>query len=452
MKIIIAGGGKVGAKLTRMLSAEEHEIVLIDSKSKVAGETVNQFDVMTVQGNCASVEVLEQANVEEAELLIAVTGTDEVNLLCCLTAHYMNKEIHTIARIRSPEYSGQISRMRGAFALSMVVNPEMQAAREIDRLLRFPGFLKRDTFARNRVEIVELRVNEDSVLDGLSLSSLENVAKCKVLVCTVLRNGNAVAPDGSFVLKEGDRIFVTAPTYNLSLLLKNLGILPRKVKKVLICGGGRLSYYLAMMLQKSGMGVKLVEKNYERSVELAKLFPKADIVCGDATDWSFLESEGVSHYDAVVALTGMDEMNMVISLYGGKSGVPQVITKLVHMQSSVLGDLPLGSIIDPKELCSNLIVKYVRSLTNQDCAAITVHSIADGQAEAEEFRIDKASRYCGVPLKELNLKKNVLIVCINHGAELVIPSGDSSYEQGDTVIVVNSRQEVISQFNDIFEY
>ncbi len=448
MKIIIAGGGKVGAKLTRMLSAEEHEIVLIDSKSKVAGETVNQFDVMTVQGNCASVEVLEQANVEEAELLIAVTGTDEVNLLCCLTAHYMNKEIHTIARIRSPEYSGQISRMRGAFALSMVVNPEMQAAREIDRLLRFPGFLKRDTFARNRVEIVELRVNEDSVLDGLSLSSLENVAKCKVLVCTVLRNGNAVAPDGSFVLKEGDRIFVTAPTYNLSLLLKNLGILPRKVKKVLICGGGRLSYYLAMMLQKSGMGVKLVEKNYERSVELAKLFPKADIVCGDATDWSFLESEGVSHYDAVVALTGMDEMNMVISLYGGKSGVPQVITKLVHMQSSVLG----GSIIDPKELCSNLIVKYVRSLTNQDCAAITVHSIADGQAEAEEFRIDKASRYCGVPLKELNLKKNVLIVCINHGAELVIPSGDSSYEQGDTVIVVNSRQEVISQFNDIFEY
>ena len=162
------------------------------------------------------------------------SGTDEVNLLCCLTAHYMNKEIHTIARIRSPEYSGQISRMRGAFALSMVVNPEMQAAREIDRLLRFPGFLKRDTFARNRVEIVELRVNEDSVLDGLSLSSLENVAKCKVLVCTVLRNGNAVAPDGSFVLKEGDRIFVTAPTYNLSLLLKNLGILPRKVKKVLI--------------------------------------------------------------------------------------------------------------------------------------------------------------------------------------------------------------------------
>lgn len=451
MKIIIAGGGKVGAKLTRMLSAEEHEIVLIDSNSKIVGEALNRYDVMTLQGNCASVEVLEQADVGEAELLIAVTGTDEVNLLCCLTAHYMNKAIHTIARIRSPEYSGQISRMRETFALSMVVNPERQAAREIERLLRFPGFLKRDTFARNRVEIVELQVNEDSVLDGLALSNLENVAKCKVLVCTVLRNGNAMTPDGSFVLKEGDRVFVTAPTYNLSLLLKSLGILPRKVKKVMICGGGRLSYYLAQLLQKSGMGVKIVEKDHDRGINLAKQLSKADIVCGDATDWAFLESEGVSQYDAVVALTGMDEMNMVISLYGGKSGVPQIITKLVHMESNVLSDLPLGSIIDPKELCSNIIVKYVRSLTNRDCAAITVHSIADGQAEAKEFRIEKNSKYCMVPLKELHLKKNVLIVCINHGTELVIPDGDSYYEQGDTVIVVNSRQNIVSQFNDIFE-
>lgn len=451
MKIIIAGGGKVGTKLVRQLSAEEHEIILIDLNSRVLETALTRFDVMTLQGNCASLELLEQAGVEETDLLIAATGADEVNLLCCLTAHQKNKEIHTIARIRNPEYSGQVYRMRDVFGLSMAVNPERQAAREIERLLRYPGFLKRDTFARNRVEIVELRVDEDSVLCGLALNNMENVVKCKALVCAVLRDGDAVTPGGNFVLREGDRIFVTAPKENLSVLLKNLGILTRRVKKVMICGGGRLSYYLAQMLQNSGMRVKLVEKDEERSRELARQLPKTDIVCGDATDWSFLESERISQYDAVVALTGIDEMNMVISLYGEKSGVPQIITKLVHMESNILSSLPLGSIIDPKELSSNIIVRYVRALTNQDCAAITVHSIADGQAEAEEFRIDKTSKYCKVPFKNLHLKKNVLIACINHGAEPMIPNGDSYYEQGDTVVVVTSWQNVVSQFNDIFE-
>ena len=280
---------------------------------------------------------------------------------------------------------------------------------------------------------------------------MESVVKCKALVCAVQRNGEAVTPDGNFVLKEGDCIFVTAPKENLSVLLKNLGILTRRVKKVMICGGGRISFYLAQMLQNSGMRVKLVEKDEERAMELARLLPKTDIVCGDATDWSFLESEGIPQYDAVVALTGIDEMNMVISLYGEKSGVPQVITKLGHVESNILSSLPLGSIIDPKELSSNIILRYVRALTNQDCAAITVHSIADGQAEAEEFRIDKTSKYCKVPLKNLHLKKNVLIACINHGVELVIPNGESYYEQGDTVVIVTSRQNIVSQFNDIFE-
>lgn len=452
MKIIIAGDGKMGATLTRQLSAEGDDITLIDANPKVLESSEERYDVMVVQGNCASMDVLLQAGVKEADLLIAVAGADEINLLCCMTAHGLNPTLHTIARVRNPEYSEQIYKMRDMFALSLTVNPEKQAAVEIERLLRYPGFLKRDTFAKGRVEIVELRLDENSKLCNVALNDMNNIVKCKILVCAVLRNGRAEAPDGNFVLREGDRIFVTAPTENLSILLKNLGIITHKVKRVIICGGGRMSYYLASRLEKSGINVQIIERDRERCDHLAAILPNACIIHGDVSNQFLLESEGVSECDALVTLTGLDELNMVVSLYGTNCGVPQVITKLGRMDNAnILGNVAFGSVVMPKELCCNTIVRYVRAMKNQTGAALTVHTIADGQAEAMDFRVDETTQHCGQPLKKIKLKKGVLVVCITKGSRQEIPNGDSYFDVGDSVIIVTGSDRGIYQLNDIFE-
>ena len=315
MNIIIAGGGKVGQTLARQLAAEGHDLTLIDQSQQVLTKSQERYDAITVSGNCASREVLLSAGVQEAELLIAATNADEVNLLCCMTAHGINPKLHTIARIRNPEYTDQIMTMRDVFPLSMTVNPEKQAAMEIERLLKYPGFLRRDTFAKSRSEVVELRVEAGSKLCDISLSEMNSIIKCKVLVCAVLRSGTAVAPNGSFVLREGDRIFVTAPTSDLTVLLKNLGIITRKVRKVMLCGGGKVSYYLASMLEKDGISVQILEKNYERCTELAALLTDTAVIHGDCSNQVLLEDLGLRSCDAVVALTGLDETNVILSLF-----------------------------------------------------------------------------------------------------------------------------------------
>ena len=451
MHIIIAGDGKVGSMLTRQLSSEGHDITVIDSKLEVLQQSVERYDVISVHGNCASMSVLQQAGVKDADLLIAATNADEVNLLCCTTAHALNPKLHTIARIRNPEYTEQIYRMRNVFGLSMVINPENQAATEIDHLLKYPGFLRRDTFAKGKTEIVELRVDAGSKLCNVRLMDLRNIVKCQVLVCAVLRDGNAIAPRGDFVLREGDRIFVTALSQNLATLLKNLGLLTRRVRDVTICGGGRISYYLATRLKKSGISVRIIEKDFNRCRELSELLSEADIIHGNVREQDLLESEGVAGTDALVALTGMDELNMIVSLYGTARNVPQVITKLSHIGNrSVIGNLSLGSVICPRELVCSNIVRYVRAMENQTGAAISVHTIADGQAEAMEFLVEEHTRNCDKPLKEIKLKPNVLLVSISHGANTEIPNGDSQFSWGDTVVVVTNGRESIRQLNDIF--
>ena len=451
MNIIIAGDGKVGSTLTRLLSAEGHDVTLIDSNYKVLENSLEQYDVMAIHGNCASMDILLQAGVKDADLLIAVTNLDEVNLLCCTTSHGLNPKLHTIARIRNPEYTEQIYTMRSTFGLSMAINPEKQAAREIERLLKYPGFLKRDSFAKGRTEIVELRISADSKLCNVALSDMKSIVKCRVLVCAVLRSGTAIAPKGNFILREGDRIFVTAPTQNLTTLLKNLGIITRRVRRVILCGGGRVSYYLASMLEKHGISIQLVEQNYERCRELATLLPETNVVHGDSTDQTLLDSEGLSEADAMVSLTGLDELNMIISLYGQSKGVPQVITKLSRMENrNVIDALSLGSVVCPKELCCNTIARYVRAMQNQSGAAVTVHAIADGQAEAVEFLVDEATKNCNIPLKQIKLKENVLVVSINRGSHTEIPGGDSMFQKGDSVVVVTSGRGSIRQLNDIF--
>lgn len=452
MKIIVAGDGKVGATLIRQLSAEGYDLTLIDTNRKVLEDSVVRHDIMAVHGNCASKSVLLQADVKNADLLIAATGADEVNLLCCLTAHQINPKLHTIARVRNPEYIIQVSEMRDVFALSMIVSPERQAAAEIERLLKFPGFLRRDTFAKSRTELVELKVEPGSKLCNVRLMDLNNVVKCRVLVCAVLRNGMASTPSGDFVILEGDRLFVTAPSDVLSALLKNLGIITRKVRQVVICGGGRVSYYLAQRLEKSGISVRIIEKDPDRCLELAELLPGVDIVEGDASNQDILDSEGIFDCDAVVTLTGMDELNTMISLYANTCAIPQVITKIDRLgHSHILDNLPIGSIICPKELCSVSIVRYVRAIEAQEGAALSVHSIADGFAEALEFRVDATTKNCGIPLKNLKLKQNILVSGITHGAVTELPNGESTFGVGDTVVVVKSGSEVIYQLNDIFD-
>ena len=451
MNIIIAGAGMVGSTLTRLLSAEGHDVTLIDSLSSVLESNLEQYDVMAIQGNCASMDILQQAGVMDAELLIAVTNMDEVNLLCCITAHSMNPNLHTIARIRNPDYTGQIYSMRNNFGLSMTINPEKQAAVEIDRLLQYPGFLKRDSFAKGKTEIVELKVDASSKLCNVALKDLNGIVKCRVLVCAVLRQGQAIAPNGNFVLQEGDRIFVTAPTENLTTLLKNLGILTRRVRRIMICGGGRVSYYLAKNLQQHGIHVTLIEQNETRCQELAAKLPNATIIHGDCTDQNLLEGEGLAEVDAMVNMTGIDELNMITSLYGMGRGVHQVITKMNRMANrNIIDTLNLGSVICPKELCCNNIARYVRAMQNQSGAAISVHTIADGQAEAVEFQVDGSTPNCGIALKDLKLKANVLLVSITRAGHTEIPNGSSRFMPGDYIVVVANSQQSIHSIDDIF--
>ncbi len=451
MKIIIAGCGKVGKTLIEHLATEGYDLTVIDIDSKKTASMVEHFDIMVMMGNCGSVDTLRQAGVEHADLLIAVTGSDELNLLCCATAHGLNPKLHTIARIRNPEYAEQTYSMGHIFGVSMTFNPEKQAATEIERLIKYPGFLKRDLFAKGRVEIVELRVDAESKLRDVSLFSLNSIVKCKVLVCAVLRDGSAIIPRGNFTLKEGDRVFVTAPTNTLALLLKNLGIVTHKNRRIILAGGGTVSYYLAQALGEEHIRVTLIEKNEEKCKKLAAKLPKVNVLAGDASNRRLMESEGLESADCLLSMTGLDELNVIISMYGQNCGVPQIITKLDRMDDArIIDKLPIGSVICPRKLCCTNILRYVRALQNQAGAAVTIHTIADGQAEAMEFIVDKTTLHKNKPLKEIRLKENILIACITHNGKIEIPSGDSCFDDGDRLVIVEQRDDVILQLNDIF--
>ena len=456
MNIIVAGDGKVGSALVRQLSSDEYNITLIDSNPRVLENTIEQYDVMAVTGNCATMDVLSEAGVEDADLLIAATSEDEINLLCCFTAHGMNPKIKTIARVRNPEYHEQTHKMKDSFGLSFMVNPDFQAAVEIERMLKFPVSLKREYLSNGHFEIIELKIDEKSSLKDVQLKDLNNVIKCSVLVCIVMRDGKAIAPMGDFTIRTGDRVYVTAPIESLSTLLTNLNMVTYKVRRVVVCGGNRISYYLAKRLQKTGVSVEIIEKDYDRCLLLANDLPEASIIHGDAGSQTLWRSEKIDQCDALITMTGLDELNIIISLYGTSNHVPQVITSIGHMfNSNIVNDLELGSVISPKELCSSQIVSYVRAMRNQTGAALSVHPFADSHAEALEFRVDETTMYCGQALKDISLKKGILIAGIKHavlkqGISTEIPNGNSSFHPGDILIVVVSGNQEIYQLNEIF--
>ncbi len=452
MKILIAGCGKVGEALIKQLVAEKNDVTIIDSSAKKLERLTEQCDIIAVQGNGASIETLKQAGAEQADLMIVATGSDEINLLCTMTVHGLNPGIHTIARIRNPEYVKQAYSMRDVFGLSLSFNPERQAALEIEHLLKFPGFLKRDSFAKGRVEIVELKIDGSSKLCGVPLITMYSIVKCRVLVCAVLRNGSVIIPGGNFTLKAGDKIFVTATSRDLALLLKNLGIVTHKARRIIVAGGGAISYYLAQALEDDHIGVTVIERDADRCQTLAERLPHVNVIHGNFANQDLLESEGLSDCDALVTLTDSDEQNVIISMFGSSQSVPQIITKLDRMDDAkILDNLPVGSVICPKRLSSNVILRYVRAMQARTGGALTIHAIADGQAEALEFPVDKSTPHCGVPLKDLKLKRNLLIVCINRGSSTEIPRGDSIFLPGDSVVVVTDKTNLILQLGDIFE-
>ncbi|MBR3358705.1 MAG: Trk system potassium transporter TrkA [Solobacterium sp.] len=452
MKILIAGAGKVGTSLTEQLSLEGYDITIIDMKAKRLEMIMETYDVITMEGNSAASNVLKEAGVMDADLFIAATSLDEVNLLSCITAHTLNPELHTIARIRDPEYVEQAYEMRDAFGLKLVVNPERMAASEIARLLKYPGFLQRETFAKAKVEIVELRLDKKSRLNNVQVKNLQTAVRCQILICAVLRNGEAIMPDGDFTLRSGDRIFVTGDSENLHSLLRALGIITMPVNHVLVAGGSRISYYLAQELKKNNISVSIIENDEKKCETLAKILPYATIIHGDASDQNVLEEEEIGSYNGFVSMTGLDEINMVMSLYANMAGVPQIVTKLGRGENiAVLDRLGIGSAVCPKELCTMHIVRYVRAMRNQKGAAITVHKIADGQVEAMEFTVDENTAHIGEPLKDIAIRKNILIASVSHGSTAEIPHGNTAFHEGDTIIVLASAKSAINTINDIFE-
>ena len=453
MRILIAGAGKVGMALTKELSEEGHDITIIDQRGWVLEDAMEKYDVITLEGNAASQRILEEAEVRKMDLFIAATNADEINMLACLTAHALAPNIKTIARIRDPEYVEQAYAMKDVFSLSLVINPERLAAREIAMLVKNPGFLKRESFAKAGVEIVELRIGADSKLVNVQLSKLAQRVRSQVLVAVVIREGRAIMPNGEFALRKDDRIFVTGRTEELHNMLTQIGIINMPINNVFITGGGRISYYLAEELQKNSIHSTIIDIDRQKCVALTEKLPNATIICGDVSDHSVLESEEISEYDAVVSMTGMDELNIVTSLYAHISHVPVVVTKLGRGESSELIDsLPmLGSVVCPKDLCTSHIVRYVRAMQNKTGAALTVHKIADGNALAYEFMVDADTRHVGEPMKNIRFKRNILVVSIGKGQNTMIPDGSASFRRGDTVVIVGDVTRSIQTLNDIFE-
>ena len=440
MKIVIIGDGKVGHKLTTQLSEENYDVVLIDQNEGKLKEAVNKLDIFCITGNGADVDVQRQADVPHADLVIACASTDELNMLSCLLAKRLGAR-HTIARVRNPIYYRQIDLLKEDLHLSMAVNPERTAANEIARVLLFPETSKVETFMKGRVELVEFIVREDSALAGLSLAEVYRKFQIKILVCAVKRGQKIYIPDGEFILEKGDKMHIVAAHQDLKSFFRALGHRNAKVKKVLICGGGHVCFYLAMQLLQVGMQVKIIEQRKERCEELSVLLPKAMIINGDGTDKETLVEEGLERAGGFVTLTGLDEENVILSLFAKTCSKAKLVTKIKHINfNEVINELDLDTVIYPQNITAEYILQYVRAKQNaQGDNVETLYKIIDDQAEALEFRIQGEGAVTGVSLEQLSLKPNILIACISRGGQAIIPKGSDCMLPGDSVIVVTTN-------------
>lgn len=446
MDIIIVGCGKVGQEITSRLNEKGNNITVIDIDESKAHETTEKYDVMAIIGHGATHAVQQEAGIKTADLLIAVTGSDELNLLCCLIAKKAGN-CRTIARVRNPEYSLEAPYLKEELGLAMVINPEAAAAAEIARLLRFPSAIKIDTFAKGRIELLKFRIPEGSILNNCAVKEIATKLHCDVLVCTVERGDDVYIPNGDFMFSEKDIISIIATPRNANTFFKKIKYKTNQVRNTIIAGGGGTTHYLCEILQKSGIDVKIIERDLKRCEELNQQFPKAEIVHGDASDEQLLLQEGLEDTASFVSMTNMDEENILLSLFAASRSSGKIVTKINRIEfDSVIKKLELDSIINPKSITAENIVRYVRAMTNTIGSNVqTLYSIIKDKVEAAEFIVKEQSRLINTPLMELKFKNDILIASITRDGKAIIPRGHDKIQMGDSVVVVSKHLG----FNDI---
>ncbi|MBR4131647.1 MAG: Trk system potassium transporter TrkA [Oscillospiraceae bacterium] len=440
MKIIVVGCGKVGATLVEQLSREGHDLTIIDVNESIVSELSTTYDVLGLTGSGASYSLQQEAGVESADLMIAVTDSDELNLLCCTLAKKAGN-CATIARVRNPDYTVERRFLRQQLGLSMIINPELEAATEIARLLRLPTALDISSFAKGAAELIKFKIPQANQLHGKTLAEAAQSLQCDALFCAVERGRELTIPSGSFELREGDLVSVLVSARDSRSFFGSIGVPTHQVASTMIVGGGKSSYYLAKQLTEMGINVKIIEQDARRCRDLSELLPRATILRGDGTDELLLQEEGILSAESFVPLTGLDEENILLTLYARRVSNCKVITKLNRVAfHDVIAQLDLGSVVYPRFITAETIIAYVRALQNSIGSNIeTLYKLFDDRAEAAEFCVGPDAPVCGKPLAELSLKDNLLIACINRGGKIIIPRGSDCIQADDTVIVVTTN-------------
>ncbi len=450
MKIVVAGCGKIGNTLIENLVKENHDVVAVDNDQNAIDAIRDVYDVFCLCGNCADYDTLEEAGVNAAEMFVAVTGSDELNMLCCVLARKMGAK-HTVARVRNPEYNDKnLNFIKQHIDLSVHINPELLTAQEIFNILKIPAALNIETFSRRNFEMIEFRIRDDSALDGMSLIEMRKKYKAKYLVCVVSRGDEVYIPDGNFVLKSGDRIGISATITEILKFLKMQGAVQKQAKNVMILGASRIAYYLAKMLIESGSSVKVVDFNQKVCEEFCEELPEVVVINGDGAEQDLLLEEGIASTDAFVTLTGNDETNILISCFANSYDVPKVIAKVNRAPMvSLAKKMGIDCIVSPKNTVTGVISGYARALHNSLESNIeTLYKLMDGKVEALEFNVKPDFKYIGVPLKEMKLKPNILIAGIISKRKAKIPSGDDCFLAGDNVVVI-SKDRMLDDLSEI---
>ena len=451
MQIIIVGCGKVGYTLVEQLGGEDHNIVVIDENEEKVHAITDDLDAMGIVGNGVSFQTLQEAGISEADLLIAVTGSDEQNLLCCVIARKASN-CKTIARVRNPVYNKDIEFLRKELGLAMVINPEFTSAAEIARIFQFPSAVKVDSFSKGRIELLHFRVTKDCLLNNYELIHIRSTLKCDVLVCMVIRGDDVLIPRGDFIFREGDMAAIVATPPKANDFFRKIGIGISPVRTAMIVGGGTIAFYLASRLLSTGIATKIIEQDPVRCEHLSEILPKATIICGDGTDQKLLMQEGLDHADGFAALTGFDEENILLSLYAKVVSNAKVVPKINRINfNTVMDKLNLDSITYPSLLTADTIIAYVRSMNaSLNSNVENLYKLEDGRAEALEFYIKEESAVTNVPLVNLRIKKNILVCCITRHNQVIIPGGQDEIRVGDSVVLVLTNER-LHDIKDILE-
>ncbi|MDD4504363.1 MAG: Trk system potassium transporter TrkA [Clostridiaceae bacterium] len=443
MKIIIIGAGKVGYNLAESLSKSNHDVIIIDRNYVALSKAEENLEVLCIRGSGVSTNVLMEAGIDTTDLLIAVTNSDEVNMVCCLTGKKLGVK-QTIARIRDPEYAKELSLLKEDLGLDLIINPEQTAAEEIANVLNFPIAINVENFAKGRVKMVEIKATEEMGIIGMSLRDIGSNFISPILVGVVVRNNEVIVPNGDFVIEKNDSIYVIGKSSNLYNFCKQAGKCPQKIRNVMIEGGGRISIYLTKLLTEMDIKVKLIEIDREKCVHLSELLPEALIIHGDGTDEELMKSENISDMDGFIALTGMDEENLMSALLAKQNGVKKVIAKVSRVNYiNIIKNLGVDSVISPKLITTNHILKFVRGNNIE-----SLYRIIEGQAEITEIIADSKSHILNTKIKKLGLPKDVIIATIVRKKEVVIPHGNDIIREGDRVIVI-SKNKNISSLNEV---